>query len=100
MGDLFQVNIQESTPTFITGKDASSPLLKVYPNPTNNLLAIETEKLGLHSINITSLNGQRIYSTKMKGTTQHIDLSAFHKGIYFINIRSRDFITTRKIIKL
>jgi hypothetical protein len=46
------------------------------------------------------MNGQLIYSTKMKGTTLQIDLSPFQKGVYFITIRSEDFVTTRKVIKL
>ncbi|MGW8316643.1 MAG: T9SS type A sorting domain-containing protein [Bacteroidales bacterium] len=29
-----------------------------------------------------------------------MDLSSFNKGVYFITIRSKDFITTRKIVRL
>ena len=29
-----------------------------------------------------------------------LDLSSFRKGVYFITIRSKDFVTTRKIVKL
>jgi hypothetical protein len=36
----------------------------------------------------------------MEGTTQQLDLSSFQSGVYFITIRSKDFVTTRKIIKL
>ncbi len=31
--------------------------------------------------------------------THKLDLSLFPKGVYFITIRSKDFVTTRKIIK-
>ncbi|MEN8229989.1 MAG: T9SS type A sorting domain-containing protein, partial [Bacteroidota bacterium] len=72
----------------------------VYPNPTNDLLTIETDRFDQYSINITSLNGQFIYHTTLEGPTQQIDLSPFQKGIYFITIRSKDFVTTEKIIKL
>jgi len=74
--------------------------LTIYPNPSNNLLTIETEYPDHYSINITSLNGQMIYSTKIKGITNQLDLSSFQKGVYLITIRSEDFVTTRKIIKL
>ena len=53
-----------------------------------------------HTIEITSLNGQLFYSTKMEGTIHHLDLSSCQKGVYFITIRSNDFVTTEKIIKL
>jgi len=36
----------------------------------------------------------------MDGPTLQLDLSSLQKGIYFITIRSKDFLTTRKIVKL
>jgi hypothetical protein len=74
--------------------------LLIYPNPLNDQLTIETGIIGHNVIEITSLNGQLIYSTEMEGTTYQLDLSSFQKGVYFITIRSKDFVTTRKIIKL
>ena len=49
---------------------------------------------------ITSLNGQLLLSQELKGPTHYLDLSSFQKGVYFITIRSKDFVTTRKIVKL
>lgn len=74
--------------------------LSIYPNPTNNLLTVETNILGLQTIEITSLNGQLLYDIMIEGPTHQIDLSAFQKGIYFITVRYRDFVRTEKIIKL
>ncbi len=74
--------------------------LSIFPNPTNTLLTIEADQPGYHSMEITSLNGQLTYSEEMEGSTHQIDLSSFQKGVYFITIRSEDFVTTRKIIKL
>jgi hypothetical protein len=73
--------------------------IHIYPNPANDLLTIETAKPGQLAIEITSLNGQLIFSSTMEGTVHPIDLSSFQKGVYFITVRSNDFITTRKIIK-
>ena len=75
-------------------------IIRIYPNPTNDLLTIEPGSIDIHSIEITSLNGQLIYSTSLGGTIHQIDLSSFQNGIYFITIRSKDFVTTQKIIKL
>ncbi len=72
----------------------------IYPNPTIDILTIETDNLDQYSIEITSLNGQIICSTEMEGTNHQIDLSSFQKGVYFITIRSKDFARTEKIIKL
>jgi len=72
----------------------------LYPNPVTDLLTVETNCRGQHSMEIHSLNGQLLYSTRMEGPTHQIDLSSFQKGIYFITVRSRDQVRTEKIIKL
>jgi hypothetical protein len=74
--------------------------LSIYPNPTNDVFKIETGIVGQHSIEITSLNGQIIQSRTFIGSSHQIDLSSFQKGVYFITVRSKDFNTTEKIIKL
>jgi hypothetical protein len=76
------------------------PHLGLFPNPTRDILTIETEHPAHYSIVITSLNGQQILYGEMEGTSHQIDLSSFQKGAYFITVRSKDFVTTRKIIKL
>jgi hypothetical protein len=79
---------------------ASTEKLNIYPNPTHSFLTIEIENSTHYNIEFTSLSGQLILSKDMEGTTHQLDLSSFQKGVYFITIRSKDFVTTRKIIKL
>ena len=84
-----------------TGKEESLQAgINIYPNPSNNHLNIETDISDLYNIEITSLNGQHLLSRELKGTTHQLNLSSFQKGVYIITIRSNDFVTTRKIIKL
>ena len=79
---------------------AAYPIIRIFPNPTYNLLTIETENPNLCSIEITSLNGRLLLSDDVVGPIHQLDLSSFQKGVYFITIRSKDFVTTEKIIKL
>jgi hypothetical protein len=44
--------------------------------------------------------GPILIRQEIEGTSHQLDLSSFQKGVYFITIRSKDFVTTRKIIKL
>ncbi len=73
--------------------------LSIYPNPTKNVLNIELENREQTFIEITSLNGQFIYRTILRGTSHQSGLAALPKGVYFLTIRSKHFLRTEKIIK-
>jgi len=96
---FFKRNPHPNTTLHNSGK-LKTPMFKIYPNPTNGKLDITASISEYYDIEITSLNGQQIISKEMKGTTHQLDLSSFQKGVYLITIRSKDFVTTRKIIKL
>jgi hypothetical protein len=73
--------------------------IKIYPNPVSDLLTVEFNQPGKYLLNITSLNGQRIYTREMEGKTEQIDMTKFSKGIYFITVRSEKYIKTGKLLK-
>lgn len=78
-------------------KDLVRPLeLKIYPNPTNQILHLHaTEKTAL-DYEIYSLVGQRISS----GTTQdQVNVSSLPKGNYYIKISDGKRIVVEKFIK-
>jgi len=86
-----------TSPTSLT-PDAA-PELKMYPNPTTGLLTVEMDEPDLYYMEVTSLGGQTVLSTRVAGSTFQIDLSSFRKGVYFITFRSENSIATRKIIR-
>lgn len=75
-------------------------LVNIYPNPANETLIISTVSPGYFNIELISLQGNLIYSNFSEGQTHYIDLSSFRNGIYYLTIRSGDFMRTEKIIKL
>lgn len=91
----------ESPHLYIDGiKDFNNLSLRVYPNPSNGLLSIETEVHGHHFITITSINGQVLLSEMMDGNSHQLDISSLSNGVYFVTIQSDEAVGTRKIIKL
>ena len=100
--EMFGGEIGYAEAPLITGINSIPSDIKfsIYPNPVDGPLTVEMESQGKNIIEITTLNGQVILSKEMEGTTHQIDLSSFRKGVYFITIRSEEFVTTRKIIKL
>ena len=83
------------------GIENSSPteFLHIYPNPTNDMVTIQTNDPGQYSIEITSLNGQLIHSFISNRASQQVNLSPYPKGVYFITVRSDKTNITEKIIK-
>jgi hypothetical protein len=72
---------------------------EIYPNPTHGAIRIEAEQSGMYLIELYAINGQLLYNKQFEGTYHQVDLSSLPKGIYFITIRSKVAVVTRKVIK-
>ncbi|MDX2413858.1 MAG: T9SS type A sorting domain-containing protein [Bacteroidales bacterium] len=95
--EALEVSVEEVDATKIV---QSSLGINIFPNPTNKLIMVQFDDSNLYSVEIISLNGVELFSENFVGNSHLIDLSSFQKGVYFITIRSKDFVTTRKVIKL
>lgn len=73
----------------ISGVYADDLNLKLYPNPTNNIINIELNSKNEKAI-ITNLLGQKIVEVNLESTKNTIDVSTFEKGIYFLSIENRN----------
>lgn len=78
----------------------NSEKLRICPNPIYTLITIETFISDPIYIEVTSPNGNLLLCKEKEVTTHQRDLSSFESGVYFITFRSKDFVTTRKIVKL
>ena len=76
-------------------------LTEIYPNPTNNLLIIQSEK-EIKSIVIYDLSGKNINSIRFDSNKKRIiDVSDLKNGIYFINLLMTDkSVISEKVIIL
>ena len=68
-----------------------------FPNPTTNILTIETSQKS--SVEILNLEGQIIKSYKSTDNNTIIDVSSFSSGIYFIKASSDKGVVVKKFIK-
>ncbi len=74
--------------------------IKIYPNPTTNLLTIDVSNFNqYHSINITNVNGQIVYQTNIKNQKSTINLAEFSSGVYFVQLIGVNGIETFKVVK-
>ncbi len=67
---------------------------KVYPNPFQNQLTIESEEV-IDAIRLFSVNGSLLLETSNK----NLDLTHFEKGYYFVQITSGTKVATQKVLK-
>ena len=75
-----------------TGIEEVSENFNIYPNPANNVLTIDGNYT---SVTICDLFGKIVLSTDYRNIINLTDLS---NGIYFINIKTNNTITVKKII--
>jgi hypothetical protein len=71
--------------------------LKIYPNPSSDIINISNEKYPLESLEIINLQGQILYKNiNMNLNNTSIDLSNYANGIYLVNVNNQTLI---KVIK-
>ncbi len=74
--------------------------LSIFPNPVDDIITIVIENTNKATIEIYSLNGKLLLNKAVDSKVDEIDIFSYPKGMYFITIRSVDYVITRKIVKL
>ncbi len=70
---------------------------KVYPNPANNKIIINSPDKSI--IELTDTNGQIIETVQQNSSIMTIDISSYPSGIYFVKVKTMENIFVQKIIK-
>jgi len=74
--------------------------LKVYPNPANENLTIETDPLPIQArMKITKIDGEEILNQQIKGTKTVIRIDNLSSGVYFVKIISDNRNLVAKFLK-
>jgi len=74
-------------------------LIPVYPNPSDGIFYINTQKYNLKSWNVTNLNGQVLKKENIAFQTGVVDISDFPKGIYILHVTTTEEQLVQKLIK-
>ncbi len=80
--------------------DEDNVEIMVYPNPTNNVLFVETRLIASLPAEIeyciTNLTGQMLLHGNITNETQQIEVSGLAEGMYFFSIQCDGYKITRK----
>lgn len=78
-------------------KDLTISKIRLYPNPTNSILNIETDK-HINKIRIVDVTGRLTAAKNLSNTT--IDVSDLSSGVYLIEVKTDDGLFREKFIKI
>ncbi len=99
--NLRKMSITESEKESNTPNE--SALLKVYPNPTNSVITIETGEQSLntkdtYNCKIINVSGQIVYEYQLAEDKISIDVSFLPKGLYIVIMSNGDQRMTKRLI--
>lgn len=78
--------------------DIEGTLVDIYPNPANNVLNIVSYTVGIENIYIYSTNGQLVLDNEVNANQIILNTSTLSKGVYIIDIKSKETSIKRKLI--
>ncbi len=72
--------------------------ISIYPNPTKEILTIETNLNTQQKLEIINLIGQTVYTNSINKKAT-VNTSAFAKGVYILKLSSDKETVVRKFVK-
>lgn len=80
-------------------EESINPVINVYPNPSSDLVYIETETATDFAVSIRNINGQLLFTEHFSNTNYGvIRVCGFEKGLYIIEVQSGNDLTIQKMI--
>ena len=83
------------------GEKPQTALLKVYPNPAEDVINVSLlgNVKAQNTLTITDAKGMRIREVQMTGSMQKLNVSKLAKGVYIIKVMNGDTQVTAKFVK-
>ena len=97
-GILDNLCIHNNAPLATNSIEKENNIVKIFPNPTNNILNIESLETILQ-IELFDFNGRKIYSVEQESNAVSVNLDKFSKGIYLLQIATKNGVKTKRVIK-
>ncbi|MEZ4920986.1 MAG: YCF48-related protein [Saprospiraceae bacterium] len=95
--------VKTETAGVVTSSDEADRMtpIQVFPNPASTRLSIDAgQTSGLKSIRWFDVNGNVLRSRTLVGQQAEVDCSDFPAGVYYLEIKTGDAVTVKKIIKV
>lgn len=101
--NLFIDNIMVTNSVGLNENYSDKSGVNIIPNPSTGIFYLTLNNLSEETtLKVLNLQGQNVFykkiSVKSKKYTEKIDLSSQPKGVYFVEVRSKDTVKSEKII--
>jgi hypothetical protein len=73
--------------------------VKVYPNPSNDLIVIKSMQRNISKCEIYNTTGKLVISVNIDGLNETINISKLAKGVYYVKITTGENAITKLLIK-
>lgn len=73
--------------------------LKVWPNPANNILYVESDNIPVDYITIMDLNGKTLFRQSVNDNSASVDVSRLSAGTYLLETACKGEISVEKFVK-
>ncbi|MDX9704653.1 MAG: M12 family metallo-peptidase [Weeksellaceae bacterium] len=73
--------------------------IHIFPNPTSDVLHINSDKLRIESIQLLDSSGKNVLNHKVNGLNTKINVHHLPKGVYVLTIKTQQQTVNKKIIK-
>lgn len=94
---LFTILLQDG---ILSNPELAVNEVKVYPNPTKDILTINVTNSTINNIRVTDINGRVVLNEDARGVIDlEVDMSSLTVGMYFVNIMTSSGIKTVKVVK-
>jgi hypothetical protein len=85
--------------TGIASASVTSDDVQIYPNPTTGVIQVKTKLNAGGMIGVYDMMGNKVHEkTVSKDNISTFDLSGFARGVYMLNVRSRDEFYSQRIL--
>ena len=95
--DVYLDNVSISEITLASAQVLDLIQFKVYPNPCNKQITIETNQ-NRFTYSIYDLSGQKIMDNQSENSSEKIDLSLIQSGIYVVKVNYGDQSSQQQIL--
>ncbi len=80
-------------------ENSASLALGAFPNPTENLIQIQTKESGLGTLDVFTVTGGKVLSQTINGSLNTVSLAHLTAGVYIIRVEQAGNVSTLRVVK-